>query len=293
MGFDVISPANIDEALYYLDKFKQLIHPIAGGTNMLVDVKRQKVKPHKLLDLTKLDELKKIESNGSKITIGSLVTHTQLHCHPLFKSFPLQMLSQAAAMVGAPAIRNRGTVGGNIQSASPAADVVVPLLALDAKLVLASIGGKREIYLKDFLLGPGKTDRKPEELITEIRFDCLEDDRSVFYKLGQRNALAIAIVSLALQISFSSQNEVTKVAIALGSVAPTAVRARNTEDYLLGKTLTDETIRMAREMLTKDIKPISDLRASSEYRDSASQVLLARALKSVMPNSNTSCRGAV
>jgi CO/xanthine dehydrogenase FAD-binding subunit len=82
MGFDVISPANIDEALYYLDKFKQLIHPIAGGTNMLVDVKRQKVKPHKLLDLTKLDELKKIESNGSKITIGSLVTHTQLHCHP-------------------------------------------------------------------------------------------------------------------------------------------------------------------------------------------------------------------
>jgi CO/xanthine dehydrogenase FAD-binding subunit len=175
MGFDVFSPTSMDEALYYLDKFKQQIYPIAGGTNMLVDIKRQKVKPQKLLDLTKLDELKEIRRNGSKIVIGSLVTHTQLHHSPLLKSHPLIMLSQAAGKVGAPAIRNRGTVGGNIQSASPAADVVVPLLALDAKLVLSvDRMGKGEIHLKDFPLGPGKTARKPEELITEICFDCPE-----------------------------------------------------------------------------------------------------------------------
>ena len=186
----------------------------------------------------------------------------------------------AASQVGAPQIRNRGTVGGNIISASPAADSVPALMALDAKVVLKSVAGERVVALAEFMKGPGRTDLQPGELMTEVIIpDCA--GTSAFQKVGKRNALAIAICNQAVYMETDS-GRIAEIRIAMGSVAPTAVRAYHTEALLKG---TDKTALenadfkySLKDALIKDICPIDDVRATKEYRQSVAFRMLTHNL---------------
>ncbi len=271
-------PLTVEEAITYLAKENTMA--CAGGTNLYVDRKHGKFLDRDYVSLDKLQELKQVEEKADGWHIGSMVNFARAEKLeiPGAKCFSL-----AAAQVGAPQIRNRGTVGGNIISASPAADSVPALMALDAKVVLKSMSGERVVALSEFMKGPGKTDLKPGELMTEIILPSGKGC-SVFSKAGKRNALAIAICNQAVYME-TENSKITEVRVALGSVAPTAVRAYRAEELLKG---TEEAAldcgefkAALKEALLKDICPIDDVRASKEYRQSVAFRMLMHNLKAL------------
>ncbi|RYD06982.1 hypothetical protein N752_01435 [Desulforamulus aquiferis] len=196
MRFKTLTPSNSSEALEILKNNQGAMIPVAGGTNILVDLHRAKIKPEALVDLSRLNEWKEISLHQEVLEIGSLVTHADLTNAPCLKG-PYAALSAAAGMVGGPQIRNRGTLAGNLQSASPAADTVTPLMALGAVLSLVSVKGEREVEADEFFTGPGKTVKQRDELISKVRIKANPAARSVFYKIGKRNAMAISLINLA------------------------------------------------------------------------------------------------
>ena len=239
----------------------------AGGTNLYVDRKHGKFLDKDYVSLDKLQELKQVEKQADGWHIGSMVNFA---CAEKLEIPGAECFISAAAQVGAPQIRNRGTVGGNIISASPAADSVPALMALDAKVVLKSAAGERVVALDQFMKGPGRTDLKQGELMTEVIIPHVAGN-SVFSKVGKRNALAIAICNQAVYME-TDGNKITEIRIAMGSVAPTAVRAYQAEALLKGAdqaALDNAAFKAAlKEALMKDICPIDDVRATKEYRQS-------------------------
>lgn len=256
-------PLTVEEALAFLAKDNTMA--CAGGTNLYVDRRHGKFLDKDYVSLDKLPELKQVTVMEDGLHIGSMVNFAQAEKLEIPGG---DCFVDAASQVGAPQIRNRGTVGGNIVSASPAADSVPALMALDAKLMLKSVNGQREIALFEFMKGPGRTDLQSGELLTEIVIPNLTG-KSVFYKVGKRNALAISICNQAVYME-TEDGAITKVRVALGSVAPTAVRAHRVEEMLTGKgqaVLQDAEFKKAlKEALLEDICPIDDIRATKEYR---------------------------
>ncbi len=237
----------------------------AGGTNLYVDRKHGKYLDADYVSLDRLKELRSVHREADGIHIGSMVNFAQLE---KLEFSGAECIPAAASMVGAPQIRNRGTIGGNIISASPAADMVPPLMALDAVLVLNSMDGERRIPVTNFMKGPGKTDLRPQELLTEIIVP-VKEGRSVFYKAGKRNALAIAVCSQAV-FARMEQGKVAEISVSYGSVGPTALRAAKLERCLIGSgrelLSSGEYREMLLEALQEDISPIDDIRATREYR---------------------------
>ena len=258
-------PLTIDEALACLAKENTMA--CAGGTNLYVDRKHGKFLDKDYVSLDKLQELKQVEQKSDGWHVGSMVNFAKAEKLEIPGA---ECFISAASQVGAPQIRNRGTVGGNIISASPAADSVPALMALDAKAVLKSLSGERVVALADFMKGPGRTDLQPGELMTEIIIPNAKG-HSVFHKVGKRNALAIAICNQAVYME-TENGKITDIRIALGSVGPTAVRACKTEAMLKGTdaaALSNGEFKAAlRETLLGDICPIDDVRATKEYRQS-------------------------
>ena len=269
-------PLTVEEALDYLAKENTMA--CAGGTNLYVDRKHGKFLDKDYVSLEKLQELKQVEEKEDGWHVGSMVNFAQLEKMQIPGA---EALICAASLVGAPQIRNRGTVGGNIVSASPAADSVPALMALDAKVVLKSANGERVVALTDFMKGPGRTDLQPGELMTEIIIAAGKGS-SVFYKVGKRNALAISICNQAVFME-TEEGKVKEVRISLGSVAPTAVRAYETEALLKGTEKSDlekeEFCAALKEALLKDICPIDDVRATKEYRQRVAFRMLMHNLK--------------
>lgn len=267
-------------ALEMLAKQESVV-PLAGGTNLMVNLKRAPLETDLVVDLSRIDSLRTIGDGDELLRLGAGVTFAQiLDWHPGGAAEAL-MQPMAAAFSG-PLIRNLATVGGNICDASPAADVSPPLLALDARVILERAGGEsRTLALEEFFQGVRQTARRPDELMTSIEFARPDPaDRAFYYKLGKRKADAISIVSVAIMLRRLS-DKVEHVRIALGAVAPVAMRAHRAETKLLDKPLSATSISAAAAAAAAETSPIDDFRASADYRRRMIEVLVKRGLERI------------
>jgi CO/xanthine dehydrogenase FAD-binding subunit len=277
MSVTWFSPSTLAEALDYLDLNPQA-KPIAGGTDLLVKNYDKLDMLPGLMGLGKLQELKMIQI-GEDVKIGALVTHHQIAEHPWLQQHT-PILCQGAQQVGAPQIRHRGTIGGNIANASPAADTVPPLIALGASVELASRRLTRTVALEQFFTGPGRTVMEPGEIITAIKFPRPGKNQGGCYlKLGKRKAMAIATGSIAVFVTASSDKaKLDDIRICLGSVGPTPLRAVKTEAVLRGGRLGSLPLDRAKTQVAAEITPIDDIRGTAQYRRDSSMAILERAL---------------
>jgi carbon-monoxide dehydrogenase medium subunit len=275
------SVASIDEALHLLAEHGARARIVAGGTDLIIELERKiRSGVDTLIDVSRVAGLDGIQQHDGRIRLGPLVTHNHLVGSPIIRegAFPL---ARAAWDVGAPQIRNRGTVAGNLITASPANDTIPPLWALGASVTLRSSSGERSLSLPDFYTGLRRTAMHPDEMLTAIEFPALaENERGTFIKLALRRAQAISVVNTAVVLGFEG-GRVTRTVITLGSVAPTIVRAPAAETDLMGKTLDDDTIREAARLAVGAATPIGDIRSTAEYRSAMIGVLVARALRAL------------
>ncbi len=282
MWQEYLNAKSIDEVLTSLNKKGERARIVAGATDLILELERGVRKGiETLIDVTRIPGLNSIKLDEDGIIhLGPLVTHNQCVASRLIRerAYPL---ARAAWEVGAPQIRNRGTVAGNLITASPANDTITPLMALNASVTLANINGERRIALKDFYTGVRKTIMQPDEILVDISFPAMTvDQRGTFIKLALRRAQAISLINAAVVLTLESET-VTTASITLGAVAPTIIHAPETEAYLIGKTLADEVIAQAAEMTMNASRPIDDLRSSAAYRRETVRVITARALRSI------------
>jgi len=273
------TPATLDEALKLLAEHQAWARIIAGGTDIIIELERH-IRPdvRVLIDLTRIAGLDNIRlGDDGLIHIGPLATHNHVVDSSLLVERALP-LAQASWSEAAPQIRNRATVAGNLITASPANDTITPLRALGARVTLRSVAGERVVSLVDFYMGVRKTGMKPDELLIDIAFKPLESNqRGVFLKFGLRATQAISVVNIAAILTFDGDS-VAHAIITQGCVAPTIITSPDAEQYLIGKTLTEETIRRAAELAAEAATPIDDVRGSADYRREMVRVLTRRAL---------------
>lgn len=264
--YQLITPARLDEALQLIANEPGVWRPFAGGTDLMVLLEAGKLAHNKYLNLWALQELRGITATDEKIVIGALTTYTEIRNHELLQSeFP--MLCQAASETGGLAIQNRGTLGGNIANASPAADSPPALLAYDATLEIISLSGVRRVSYRDFHQSYKKMDLRPDELIARIHLPRNTLRGIQYYrKVGTRKAQAISKVCFAAIGYVNSDSAITDVRLALGSVAPIPLRCVETEAFLKGKKIDHETIAAGQNALAGEMSPISDIRSTRDYR---------------------------
>jgi xanthine dehydrogenase iron-sulfur cluster and FAD-binding subunit A len=271
------TPATLDQALSLLAHYQTEARIIAGGTDLLIEIEKKLRTPRVLIDITRIAGLDEIRLEGDVFHIGPLVTHNQVAASSLVveRAYPL---ARACWEVGAPQIRNRGTLAGNLITASPANDTIAPLWALGASVTLKSTRGERALPFDQFFRGVRKTALEPDEMLIDISFPALNaNERGTFIKLGLRKTQAISIVNAAAVLGLEG-DLVRTARITFGSVAPTIVRALDAESFLVGKSLSAETIRQAGELAIRAAKPIGDIRSSADYRADMVRVLTRRAL---------------
>jgi len=252
---------------------------LAGGTDIVPKMRQGKFSAPILVDTSGVAAMHFVEDQGSQIVLGALTTHQEAADSALLKNVNPALVT-AAESIGCQQTRCRGTLGGNIANASPAADTIPPLLIYDATLLLQSMTGERRILLEKFLLGPGEIDLKDGEFIHSISFKPLSGAwGSAFIKVGKRSGMAISVVNTAVAVELNQEGKISDIRIALGSVAPTVIRCREVEDSLLGKEPEPELMKEIHAACQKDISPITDVRSTEEYRDHAAEVIIHRALE--------------
>jgi xanthine dehydrogenase iron-sulfur cluster and FAD-binding subunit A len=290
MWQEYLTVNSIEDALLALAARPGTSRLVAGGTDLILELERG-VRPgvENLVDISRIPGLNRILlDENDVIHLGPLVTHNDCAASRLIVecAFPL---AQAAWEVGAPQIRNRGTVAGNLVTASPANDTIPPLMALGASVRLASLRGFRMVPLAEFYLGVRKTALQPDEMLVDINFPALrKEQRGAFIRIGLRRAQAISVVNAAVVADFVSDvskagasGEVLAAAITLGAVAPTIIRASEAETYLRGKSLTEAVIARAAELAEQAARPIRDLRSSAGYRSEMVRVGVRRILSAL------------
>ena len=282
MSFDYHEPTSLREAVELATRFGADGRFLAGGTDLLVQMRRGQITPRHVLGLHRVPGLDAIEVDGA-ITLGALVTHRRLELAPQFRG-PLQAVIEGAEVVGGHQIRNVATVGGNIVNASPAADVVPVLLVLDAAVTCLGPDGERSLPLEEFASAPGVTARHPHELLTRVRFSRpAPRSATAFLKAGRRRAMEISLVCVAVCLTLDADRErCLDVRIALGAVAPTTVRARAAERSLQGRPITADALHSAGRVAAGECRPITDVRASARYRGLLAATLVERALARCM-----------
>jgi CO/xanthine dehydrogenase FAD-binding subunit len=277
----VLTPRNLEEALALRATYPEA-RPLAGGTDLMVPFAAGRLPDRQFLNLWRLEELRGITVTGGEVTLGALTLFREVAAHPILqKEFP--NLVRSAKATGALAIQSRGTLGGNIANGSPAADTPPSLLAYGAELELTSLRGARWVPYADFHTGYKRSLLAPDELITRIRLArSREGGFHYFRKVGTRQAQAIAKVSLAAWARVQ-EGRIQDLRLALGSVAPTPIRAKGTELVLLGQADSGLPHGAALEALKADICPIDDLRASAAFRRRVAGNLLVDMLKALAP----------
>ncbi|HWQ15327.1 MAG TPA: xanthine dehydrogenase family protein subunit M, partial [Roseiflexaceae bacterium] len=286
MWQNYLQPTTLEEALGLLEAHAGDARVVAGGTDVLVELQRGVRPAATLIDITRLGELKYVRLEGGLIRIGGLATHNDVIASEACVRHALP-LAQACWEVGAPQIRTRATVAGNLITASPANDTITPLLALGAEVVLRSAAGERVVSLDAFYPGFRRTAMRPDELLCEIRLPAMRDSqRGLFLKLGLRRAQAISVIDLAIVLTFdaadagaSPQSAVVNAHIALGSLAPTVVRAPAAEAFLRGRRLDPAACAEAGRLACGDVAPIDDVRGSAGYRLATLANLVADGLR--------------
>lgn len=285
MWQNYFSVTSLDEALQLLDKWGERARIVAGATDLLIEIERGVRKGiESLIDITRIPglDLINVDEDGM-IHLGPQVTHSHCVVSPLIRElgYPLY---RAAIEVGVPQIRNRGTVAGNLITASPANDTISPLMAMGAEVVLQSLRGRRSLPLIDFYTGVRKTQMHADEILVDIKFPRLkENQRGTFFKLGLRRAQAISVVNAAVILTFSG-DRIKQASITLGSVAPTVIHAREAETYLAGKTLDRETIEHTAIIAKDTVSPIDDVRGSKVFRLEMTRVSVMRCLQELAKN---------
>lgn len=274
--FAYVLPETKEEALTILKEASSKARIVAGCTNILPDLRNKKITDCVLVDISNLEELKGIKATGDTVTLGSLTTITELLCSDIIANHAA-VLGRACKVFADPLVRNRATIGGNLANASPAADGVIPLMALDASVTVESLAGKKEVPVTEFFVGPGKSVLKPDELITAVNFAKTTNMKSAFIKFGLRKAMAISLANIGVVLE-TAGDKITRVRIALGALAPTPLRATKTEEFLLGNNISSEVLEQAANIVKTEVDPISDVRASREYRLHLTGVLLKRAI---------------
>jgi CO/xanthine dehydrogenase FAD-binding subunit len=272
-AYELESPADLSAALDRMARDPGAWKAFAGGTDLMVLLEAGKLPHRQFLSIRHLPELRGIEVTPQHVTMGALTTYTEVRRHEtLAREFPL--LTRAAAATGSIATQNRGTLGGNIANASPAADSPPALLVYDAELELTSANGSRWLPYHGFWSGYKQIALRPEELIRRIRLSRIQNAWKQYYrKVGTRRAQAISKVCLAA-VARTDAGRIADIRIALGSVAPTVFRAIETEKILLSEKLTPTLLRAARETLAHEVTPIDDIRSTARYRRKIAQNLL-------------------
>ncbi|HID88750.1 MAG TPA: 2Fe-2S iron-sulfur cluster binding domain-containing protein [Anaerolineae bacterium] len=272
------TPTSVEETLRLLADHGSDARLIAGGTDLLIELERGIRRASVLIDISRVPGLDGIALEDDALRIGSLVTHNRLVASQIVAK-RAEVLAQAAWTVGAPAIRNRGTLGGNLITASPANDTIPALWVLGAHLVLRSVRGERTVPIAEFYRGVRQVDLAPDEMLVEVRVPPMHPgERGVFLKLGLRRALAISLVNTAVVVRLE-EGRVTRARIALGSVAPTIIRVPEAEGILVGGPLSEEQVERAADLAARAAVPIDDIRAGAEYRRRMVRVLVRRALQ--------------
>jgi len=283
--FEYVKPDRLEEALSFLDMHSNESRIIAGGTDLLVKMREGKTRPLWVVDLSGIREFGGVELKSETISIGPLATIREVEESPLIRD-KAPMLSAALKEFAFWQIKNMATLGGNLCNASPASDLATPLLALSSKLRFLSLRGERIIPIDDFFLGPGETAIRQDEILAEILIPTPKSKLWAFNKLGKRSAHVLSIVNVAAAMEIS-QDRCEDLHLALGSVAPKPVRAKGVENYLKNAALSDKQIWEASKKVVNDIDPISDLRASAEYRKEMSVKLTEKSIKDAMDRGKT------
>lgn len=282
--FEYIAPKSVKEVCSYLQQYEGKAKVLAGGTDLLINMKHRTILPRYLVGLKNLQELDKItKSEGNDLRIGPLVSHQFIADSRIVKD-KFGALAFACSKIGTPQIRSMGTIGGNLCNASPSADSVPPLIALGASLRLFSLEGERVVPLEDFFTGPGKTVLSSGEILCEIQVPCPKPRTGVVYeKLPARTAVDIAAVGVAVLITLDlkSQN-CSETKIVLGAVSPTPMRARKAEEILRGKKIEDNLIKKAAQLASEEAHPISDVRSTANYRIEMVKVLTEKAISEAL-----------
>lgn len=249
---------------------------MAGGTDLLVRLRKTGERPPAIIALERLAELRRMSIEGGGLRIGAAVTIGELAASEIVRD-ALPALWQAAAALGSPPVRHGATVGGNVCTASPAGDTLPPLYVYGAAVAVAGAAGCRRLPIGDFILGPGRTSLAPGEIVTDIIVPLPTGGAfSAYYKVGKRRAMAIAVASLAVCIVRTADGAAGKVRLAWGSVGPTVISLPAVEAFLAGKRLAPDVLRQAGAMAAAAVLPIDDVRASAGYRRSLAGNLLLK-----------------
>lgn len=280
-SYELVSPRGLSEALDLLGRDPGVWKPFAGGTDLMVLLESGKLAHRKYFNIWNLKELRGIDVTDAQVTIGALTTYTEIQSHPILRAeFP--MLCQAASETGGLAIQNRGTLGGNIVNASPAADSPPALLAYDAELELLSTRSERRLAYQNFHTGYKQMDIRPEELLSRVRIPRTSNDLRHYYrKVGTRKAQAISKTCFAATAKIENDS-VADVRIAVGSVAPVPLRCVKTEAVVRGKKIDAGLIERAGNEFAGEITPIDDIRSTQQYRSRVSLNLLEDFLRRLL-----------
>lgn len=284
--FKYYSPDSVMEVCQLLSKFGDSAKAYCGGTDILPKMKNGLLEPEVLISLKNIADLKKIEYvEGKGVVIGGACTHNDLVFSKLLEK-RYSAVSKAAETMAANQIRHMGTVAGNIASAVPSADIPPILITLNASLTLVGTQGERTLPLEEVFIGPGKTVLANDEIITEIIIPDQKYTGSGYYKFALRKSGALAVVGVAATINVE-EDMIKDVKIALGAVSPTPVRAKEAEKFLIGKKISNELLEKAGSIASGECKPISDFRASAEYRTDLVRIYTKRVLEQITKKENS------
>lgn len=285
MTFKYFRPSSIKEACKLLDEYKDKAKIIAGGTDLLVQIRDKDKKiagMQVVVDISALNEMNFIRKEGNLVHIGALTNHDNIHNSSLINEL-FSFLSEGCSTVGSPQIRHQGTIGGNICNASPAADAVPALVALDAKLRIESVDGMRLIEIADAFERPYVSKIAKNELLTEIIIEKLpENSKTSFHKLAKRKALAISRMNIAIAITVDQEGKVSDARIAPGCIFPTPVRVKKAEALLLGKVPTENLIHEASLAVSKEMIDRTGIRWSTEYKKPVIEAFTRRGIRKAL-----------
>lgn len=274
---DAHSPRSLSDAYSILTQ-RRGIKIIAGGTDLMVLMNARLLDAEEFLDIWRVDELRGITDEGDSLRIGALTTYTQLIESPVVQRF-IPSLVDASRTIGAIQIQNRGTIGGNVVNASPAGDSLPVLAAYDAQVEIGSTRGTRRFAFNQFYAGYRRSVLESDELVLAVLMPKLkQNERDFFWKVGTRRAQAISKTVLAARARIDD-GRIESISIAIGSVAPTVIRAPQTERLLTGAKLTSELTEQARQMIAQEIAPITDLRSTEHYRRTVTGNVLLKFLR--------------
>jgi len=276
-----LAPTSLDEAYKLLAERGPGARIIAGGTDLMVLMNGRLLDTKEFIDIWRLNELRGISDEGETIRIGALTTYTQLIKSPLVQQY-IPALAEASRTIGAIQIQNRGTIGGNIVNASPAGDSLPVLAAFEAEVEIGSIRGVRRVGFNHFYTGYRKTVMEPDEIVLAVRSRKLKPgEQSFFFKVGARRAQAISKIVMAVKVRTTGA-VINSINIGLGSVAPTVIRAIETESLLTNTTLDAMVIGQARRTISREVAPITDVRSTEHYRRTVTGNMLSKILCQLM-----------